>query len=371
MAFKVTPWGVEGKVDYQKLIKEFGTKQIPPELSKKLSSNVMIRRGFYFSHRDLDLVLKDQAAGRSFFLYTGRGPSGEMHIGHLIPFLMCKWLQDTFKINLYIQITDDEKFIQFKTRSWKEVSEQADKDIQDIAAIGFDPSKTFIFKDSEYIRNVYPLLQRTARKITFSTARAVFGFTNETNIGMISYPAYQLIPTFFEKGRCLIPAAIDQDPYWRIQRDVAESLGFKKTAAIHSKLLPPLQGMVGKMSSSKKESAIFLTDSREEVKRKVMKYAFSGGAGSLKEHREKGGNPDVDIAFQWLHSFLEEDDRIIKKLEKGYRSGKVTTGEMKDHLIKKLNSFLEAHMKQKKKAPVKKLMHDGALAKRMWEKEFR
>ena len=49
---------------------------------------------------------------KPFYLYTGRGPSSEaMHLGHLVPFIMTKWLQDTFDVPLVIQLTDDEKFL--------------------------------------------------------------------------------------------------------------------------------------------------------------------------------------------------------------------------------------------------------------------
>ena len=42
----------------------------------------------------------------------------------------------------------------------------------------------------------------------------------------------------------------------------------------------------------------------------INKYAFSGGGTSVEEHREKGGNCDVDIAYQYLTFFLEDDDRL-------------------------------------------------------------
>ena len=56
------------------------------------------QRGIFFSHRDLDLILDNYAAGKPMYLYTGRGPSSEaLHLGHLIPFMFTKWLQDVFK----------------------------------------------------------------------------------------------------------------------------------------------------------------------------------------------------------------------------------------------------------------------------------
>ncbi len=367
---KVTPWEVEGSIDYDKLIADFGTKKIDSALKKKLrefaGENIMLDRDFFFSHRDLDLVLNDFEKGKGFFLYTGRGPSGNMHIGHLIPLVFTKWLQDKFKVNLYIEITDDEKFLHKKNLSWDDVDKYSKENILDIASVGFDPDRTFIFRDSEYSSNVYPLLMQSARKITFSTAKAVFGFTNETNIGMIQYPAYQIVPTFFEKKRCLIPAAIDQDPYWRIQRDIAESLGFYKAAAIHSKFIPPLQGIEGKMSASVKESAIWLTDEPKVVRKKVMKYAFSGGKDTIEEHRKLGGNTEVDVSFQWLKMLFEPNDKELKRIESEYISGKLLSGELKQILVDKLNAFLLEHRKRKANADVKKMMYDGKLAKKMW-----
>src|SRR5206468_2413341 len=90
----------------------------------------------------------------------------------------------------------------------------------------------------------------------------VFGFTGETNIGFAFYPSIQILPSLLEKRRCLIPSAIDQDPYWRIQRDIAESMGYYKAAAVHSKFLPALTGLQDKMSSSKQETT-FLNQHRQ------------------------------------------------------------------------------------------------------------
>lgn len=371
----VTPWEVSGKVDYEKLVKEFGTKRIDERLRARLEkaaggSNVMLRRDYFFSHRDLDLALDDYEKGKGFYLYTGRGPSGPMHIGHLIPLIFTKWLQDRFKVNLYIEITDDEKFVCKREAEWDAVSKYAEENVRDIAAVGFDPDRTFIFRDSEYAANVYPMLMKIAKKITFSTAKAVFGFTNETNIGFVFYPAYQIVPTFFEKRRCLIPAAIDQDPYWRIQRDIAEGLGYHKAAQIHSKFLSPLQGAQGKMSSSMKESAIWLDDDEKTVRNKIMKYAFSGGRSTLEEHRKLGADLSVDVPFQWLSVLFEPDDVELKRIAGEYSSGRMLTGEVKETLARKINGFLAEHRERKKNAGVERYTHTGKLAKEMWNKRF-
>ena len=372
--FVVTPWEVRGRVDYDKLINIFGTQPITRELLDRIEGlagelHVLLRRGVFFSHRDLDLVLDDYINGRGFFLYTGRGPSGPMHIGHLIPFILTKWFQDKFRVNVYIMITDDEKYWDEPGMSLRDVRRWAYENTLDIIAVGFDPDRTFVFHDIEYIGKLYPMAVKVAKRINFNTARAVFGFTGSTNIGLIFYPALQVVPTFFEKRRCLIPAAIDQDPYWRIQRDLAESLGYYKTAAIHSKFLPPLTGLEGKMSTSRPETAIFLHDDPKTVRYKIMRYAFSGGQPTVELHRKLGGNPDVDVSFQWLKIYFEPDDAKLRKIEEDYRSGRMLTGELKEYLIERINEFLEEHRARREEARklINLYMYDGELARRMWK----
>jgi len=378
MNFKITPWEVEGKVDYDKLVTLFGVEKIGPELMDRIKKitgdlHLLLRRNYFFSHRDLDKVLDSYEQGNGFFLYTGRGPSGPMHIGNLIPFLFTKWLQEKFKVNVYIEITDDEKFLEPKRKlTLEDTKKWSYENILDIIAVGFDEERTFIFQDTEYIRNVYPLVLKIAKKINFSQVKSVFGFKCSTNIGLIFFPSLQIVPTFFEEKICLIPAAIDQDPFWRLQRDVADSLGKIKSAQIHCKFFPPLSGVEGKMSSSKPETAIYLTDNEKVVREKIYKYAFSGGQPTIEMHRKLGGNPDIDVSFQWLKILFEEDDNKLKKIEEDYRSGRLLTGELKEILIEKVVRFLEEHMKKRERAKelIQVFKYEGKLAKEMWEKIF-
>ena len=71
-----------------------------------------------------------------------------------------------------------------------------------------------------------------------------------------------------------------------------------------------MQGLCGKMSASDPNSAIFLNDSPENIKKKINKFAFSGGGATLQEHKEKGANLEVDIPYQYLRFFLENEERL-------------------------------------------------------------
>lgn len=360
---KITPWEVKGNIDYDKIIKEFGTQYLSDSLISRLkkhtgSLHFMLRRRLFFSHRDLDWLLDEYEKGNKFYLYTGRGPSGHTHLGHLIPWILTKWLQDKFKCELWFQMTDDEKFLFSKKLSVEETNRLAYENALDVIALGFDPKKTFIFSDFDYARTLYKQAIRVAKKLTFSTARAVFGFTNESNVGQIFFTSMQSVPAFLPsvlKGKnipCLIPHAIDQDPHFRVCRDIMPKLGYYKPAAIHNIFLPGLKGPGSKMSASDPDSAIFTTDSPEAARRKIMK-SFSGGAGSLEEHRKKGGNPDVDTACQYLRIMFEPDDRKVARLFQGYRNGSITSGEVKNMLADKVENFLKSHQKAREKAKKK------------------
>ena len=98
----------------------------------------------------------------------------------------------------------------------------------------------------------------------------------------------------------------------------------------------------GKMSSSMPETTIFLNDSMKTIEKKI-KSSFSGGQPTVEEHRKKGGNPDIDVAYQYLRYFFEEDDNELEKIREEYVSGKLLTGEIKSICVEKAESWMKEH----------------------------
>src|SRR3989344_897617 len=171
--FVVTPYKVEGEVDYDKLMKDFGSEEISGVVLDKLRKmHPILRRGFYFSHRDFPLWLKEAESGKKVSILSGRGPSENMHLGHLIPFLATKSLQEQFGCNVYIPISDDEKFFVKRDLSFDNASKFAEDNILDILALGFKHGKTFVFRDFSYPK-IYPYASRIAKLKIYSTAKAV------------------------------------------------------------------------------------------------------------------------------------------------------------------------------------------------------
>ena len=358
----VTPWAVTSTsdkgIDYDKLIDKYGCFKITDEMIARIEritgerAHRFIRRGIFFCQRDLDIILNAYENKQLFYLYTGRGPSADaLHMGHCVPFIFTRYLQRVFDVPLVVQITDDEKYIykqdielDGETGSYK----MGMSNIKDIIAFGFDPEKTFIFSDVDYIGTLYPNVLRVQKHVNYSQIKGIFGFKEADNIGKFAFPPVQAVPAFSNSFPhifgdkhypCLIPAAIDQDPYFRMTRDIAQKLKYQKPASIYSSFFPALQGKKSKMSSSMPNTSILVTDSAADIKKKINKYALSGGGQTVEEHRAKGADLEVDVPFQYLQFFLEDDDRL-EEIRVKYSKGEMLTGEVKQELIKVMQEFV-------------------------------
>ncbi|NP_001148802.2 Tryptophan--tRNA ligase, cytoplasmic [Zea mays] len=377
----VNPWEVsagKGGIDYDKLVDQFGCQRIDDALVDRIARltarppHCFLRRGLFFAHRDLNEILDLYENGQKFYLYTGRGPSSEaLHLGHLIPFMFTKYLQEAFKVPLVIQLTDDEKYL-WKNLTIQESKRLARENAKDIIACGFDIERTFIFSDFSFVGGAfYENMMQVARCVTMNKAIGIFGFNLEDHIGKVSFPPVQAVPSFpssfphlfagKDQLRCLIPCAIDQDPYFRMTRDVAPRIGYQKPSLIESRFFPALQGENTKMSASDANSAIYVTDSAKEIKTKVNKYAFSGGQDSIELHRKLGANLDVDVPIKYLNFFLEDDDELAH-IKKEYKEGRMLTGEVKQRLIAVLSEIVARH--QRARAQVTEEMVDAFMAVR-------
>ncbi len=117
-------------------------------------------------------------------------------------------------------------------------------------------------------------------------------------------------------------------------------MGLMQTASTYHQFAIGMTG--GKMSSSQPETTMFLNDSMKDIEKKI-KSSFSGGQATVEEHRAKGGNPDVDVAFQYLRYFFEEDDNELERIRNEYVSGELLTGEIKAICIEKASTWMERH----------------------------
>ena len=190
---------------------------------------------------------------------------------------------------------------------------------------------------------------------TLNEMKSIYGEINTGKmVSIFTQVADILYPQLKENGGpkpVIVPVGFDQLGHINITRDITSKLKefkFILPSGTFHKFVPGLKG--GKMSSSDPTSYIALSDTPKEAAKKIRKHAFSGGKDTIEEHRKHGGNPNIDISFQYLKLFFEDDDKKIKKIYNDYKSGKLLSGELKNILIEKMSKFLKEHQKKREKA---------------------
>jgi tryptophanyl-tRNA synthetase len=360
MSQKVTPWEVLGKIDYDKLIKDFGLKPLQP-LPEIFNKQVLFRRKIIFAHRDFKQIVEAIEKKKSFVMMTGLMPSGPFHFGHKMVADQIIFYQK-LGAKIYLAVADIEAY-NSRSTEMQELRKTAIKEyLTNYVALGLDLKKCDFYFQSDRSKygkkasSYYSLANMLARHATFNEFKAIYG---EITPGKMSSSLLQAadmlhpqLKEFEEKPLpTIIPVGADQDPHLRLARDLSKRIKafkFQQISSTYHKFMPGLKG--GKMSSSDETSYISLKDSPKEAERKIKKYAFSGGQATLEEHRKKGGNPDIDVSYQMLLYGMEEDDKKLQKIYEDYKSGELLTGELKKILIDKMAQFLREHQKNIKKA---------------------
>ena len=356
---EITPWDVSGDIDYNKLIRDFGVYPLK-ELPKVFNDNLLFRRGIIFAHRDIQRVLEAVKNKKPFVMMTGLMPTGKFHIGHMIVAQQMIFYQK-LGAKIYVAVADLEAY-NARNQSLEDSRKIAIEEyIKNYIALGLKPENCEIYFQSDRSPNAkkanayYRLQNILARYATFNEFKAVYGEISPGKMVASLLQAADMLhaqlPEFEKPMPVLVPVGIDQDPHLRLARDIASRIKtprFIQLSSTYNMFIPGLSG--GKMSASNPSSFIAMTDDAKTVEEKIKKHAFSGGRSTLEEHREKGGIPEIDVSYQYLKFFFEEDDKKLKKIYDDYKSGKMLTGELKDILISKINVFLKEHQKKMKLA---------------------
>ena len=331
------------KIDYDKLIKEFGTN--PISTVKNLPKGIRaFDKGIVFSHRDFDLFMKDVEAKKDVAILTGFNASGSIHLGHKQTFDAVIELQKKYKLPVYIPISDDESYVFEKVENQEAGLKNARLIAAQMIALGFDMKLTKMFIHQEYT-DIYNLAIKLSRKCTMSTIKAIYGFDDSTNSGKLFYPIIQAADILFPqldrfggKKSVLVPIGIDQDPHMRLARDLAAKFDMVKPSAIHMKYLSSLRGGP-KMSKSIPGSAIFLNEDPKTAAKYCMN-ALTGGRETVEEQKKFGGEPQRCIVYEYLKTFFDDDKESIERFKK-CKGGKLMCGECKKVLAEAVEKYLQ------------------------------
>lgn len=354
----ITPWEVKGSLDYARLIEQFGLKPMP--VLPKQFDHLLFRRNIVFAHRDIERVAEAVQKKKPFIMMTGLMPSGKFHFGHKMVAEQMIFYQN-LGAKMYITVADIEAF-NTRNPNLKELRKVAVEEyLLNYVALGLKLKDVdFYFQsqrseDGKKASAYYNLANMLSRNATFNEFKAVYGEISPAKMSSSLLQAADMLhpqlPEFDGPMPTVVPVGPDQDPHLRLARDLVsrtDAFKFTQLSSTYHLFCPGLKG--GKMSSSDPTSFIALTDTPEEAENKIKKYAFSGGQPTLEEHRKKGGNPDVDVAFQMLRYGLEPDDAKLKKIYDDYKAGKMLSSELKQIAIDKVKAFLVHHQKEREKA---------------------
>jgi tryptophanyl-tRNA synthetase len=126
--------------------------------------------------------------------------------------------------------------------------------------------------------------------------------------------------------------------------------GFIQPSATFHRFITGLTGE--KMSSSKPDSAIFLTDSPKDSTKKIMN-AKTGGAVTLEEQKKHGGKPDECVIYELFLYHLIEDDEELQEIYNDCKNGKKMCGQCKKYAAKLMEKLLLDIQEKRKTAKEK------------------
>src|SRR3989344_3955922 len=335
---------------YPEKLDELGLKPMDRFVQYHPNPSRLMKMGITFGHRDLESVAEAMASNKPWAVVSGLNPSGPLHFGHKQVFDELLWLQQQ-GADVYIPITNDESYVVDKAKSLAESRRIAyEQVIPSIIAMGFNPKKTHIFVDSDYL-DIYNVAMDVSKLLSLNRVFGVFGFgKNEEgeNPGTMFYRsavqiAQILLPQYPEFGGSkpvVVPVGIDQHPYVLLARDVAKRKGFLSPAAVFTKFSHGLDGK-GKMTSSRPESAIFLTDD-PKVAEKKLKTAYTGGSVFASYQREHGGVPEICPVYTLRTYNFEEDNRVAEQCS----SGQMLCSGCKERGIEQVLDYLADHQRR-------------------------
>ncbi len=355
----IDPWGTAVRLEYEKLFEYFGVKpfrELLPHVEKVFKQPLhLMRRGVIFGHRDFDKILDAYERGERVALVTGFMPSGRFHFGHKMVADQIIYYQK-LGFEVFVVIADAEAYAVRRLDRKKVIEIGLYEYVANLIALGLEKNKhTHIYFQTNYDPHYYRLIQMFSRKVTMAEMEAIYGKLEPSKVvAALTQAADILHPQLDHFGgfkHVVVPVGADQDPHLRLTRDIADrfehELGLKRPASTYHRFQTGLDG--NKMSSSRPDYTIFLTDPPEVAAKKLMR-ALTGGRATVEEQRRLGGIPEKCTIYEFYVYHLIGDDKELARIYEECRGGKLLCGPDKRRAVELLTKFLEEHQRRLEKA---------------------
>jgi tryptophanyl-tRNA synthetase len=343
------PFGASSVSDYERLSREFGIEPFKSILTTVQDPSIYMRRGIIFGHRNFDSIVHVMNCHGEFAVLSGIKPTGDFHLGTLMTAKEIIYFQQhgaqTFYCIADVEAYEDNRIPFEKSRRI------AIDNLADMLALGLDPDKAYIYRQSEESR-VKDLALVLGRPITLSTMKAIYG---ERRIGLYLSALIQagdiLLPQLKEFGGpkpTVVPVGVDQDPHLRFTRDLAQKFqkkyGFTPPSSTYHKLM---KGLDGSPKMSKRQKNYFTLHDKAQTIADRISNAFTGGRATVKEQRELGGVPEVCPIYEMCLFHFVEDDRAMTEIYQNCRAGELLCGEHKMQTKDLVLKFIGEHRRKR------------------------
>ncbi len=400
----ITPWEVEGVVDYERLMKEFGIRPFSEIIDRIPNPHPLMKRGVIFGHRDYERIVDAIERGEDWAVMSGFMPSGLPHLGHKMTMDEIVWHQGMGG-KAFVCIADIEaRFV--RNLSVERTRELGELYVRSIIALGLKPKDCIIYYQTAngYVKD---LAIELSSETNFSELKAIYGFNPETSLIRMFVPMVQagdiLHPQLKEFGGfkpVVVPVGVDQDPHLRLTRDLANRISVFSFERIENGVrvrsrrgkeylerlkelefdmrfyeghvdvfgdpkeierevrslevgmggyafIPPSStyhkfttGLRGGKMSSSKPESYISLFDKPEDGAKKVMRALTGGRATVDEQRRLGGNPDRCVVFE-LYTYHFADDRMLEEIRENCKSGKLLCGNCKKMLAEIVKEFLK------------------------------
>lgn len=289
-------------------------------------------------------------------ILTGDRPSGPLHLGHYIGSLQNR-IKLQHEYDQYVMIAD----IQALTDNFEnpsKITQNVYEVAKDYLSVGIIPEKTTILIQSQipeiaeltiYYLNMVTV-SRLERNPTVKSEIQQKGYADSIPAGFFCYPVSQAADiTIFQAE--LVPVGEDQIPMIEQTNEIVRKFNriyhtncLKECKAVLSSA-PRLVGIDGKAKASKSlGNAIFLSDSSEEIKKKIMQMFTDPDHLKVSDP----GKIDGNVVFSYLDAF-HLDKEEVEALKIHYSKGGLGDVTIKNILNKTLQDFL-APIREKRSA---------------------
>jgi tryptophanyl-tRNA synthetase len=302
-------------------------------------------------------------------ILTGDRPTGKLHIGHYVGSLRRRVeLQNSGEFDeIFIMIADAQALTDNADNPEK-VRQNIIEVALDYLACGLDPSKSTLFIQSQipqltelsfYYMNLVTV-SRLQRNPTVKSEIAMRNFETSIPVGFFTYPISQAADITAFKATT-VPVGEDQEPMIEQTREIVRKFNsVYGEALVEPDILLPdnqaclrLPGTDGKAKMSKSlGNCIYLSDSEDEVKKKVMSMYTDPNHLMVSDPGQVEGN----TVFTYLDAFCKEEDfkeylpdyKSLDELKEHYQRGGLGDVKVKRFLNSVLQAELEPIRKRRK-----------------------